>query len=112
MKGLLDVVKALKDEVASMKAEKMSDGRKVKLETLLKDSGTFGKSTLKNFSRMKFDTDEDFDEYFAEVEEDLKSYNQEKANKGLSEMGGAPSVGGKISEEVLTDDEVKALASL
>lgn len=112
LKDLLDVVKSLKDEVASMKAEKASDGRRVKLEALLKDSGTFGKSTLKNFSRMKFETEEEFDEYFAEVEEDLKSYTQETANKGLSEMGGVPPVGGKLSEEVLTDDEVKALASL
>lgn len=112
MKALLESVNAMKDEIASLKSAKATDGRKAKLESLLKDAGSYGKSIIKNFNRMKFETDDDFDEYFEEVEADLKIYTQERADEGLSHMGGIPPVGGGASKEVLTDDEVKALAAL
>lgn len=112
-KSMLDTVKALTDEVTALKAEKTTTSRKSKLEALLKDTGVFGERTLKNFSRMKFENEEEFEDYYSEVEADLKKLNQERADAGLSSLGAIPGVQKKSApkEEVLTDDEIKALAS-
>ena len=103
-KGLVQTVQTLNDEIAALKGEK--------LETLLKDAGTFGTRTLKSFNKMKFENDEEFEEFYSEVEEDLKSYNQERADAGLSSLGNPPGAGSKKQEknEVLTDEEVIAIA--
>lgn len=99
---------------AALEGEKTTSSRKAKLEALLKDSGTFGTRTLKSFAKMKFENDDEFDEFYSEVEEDLKNYNQERADAGLSTLGNPPAAGGGKSkeDEVLTDEEIKALAKL
>lgn len=111
-KSMLDTVKALADEVTALKAEKSTSSRRARLEALLKDTGAFGERTIKSFGRMKFENDDEFDEFYSEVEEDLKKLNQERADVGLSSLGAIPGVQKKSAskEEVLTDDEIKALA--
>ncbi|MCE8566477.1 hypothetical protein K0F19_07455 [Bacteroides fragilis] len=111
-KGLVQTVQTLNDEIAALKGEKVTTTRRDKLETLLKDAGTFGTRTLKSFNKMKFENDEEFEEFYSEVEEDLKSYNQERADAGLSNLGNPPGAGSKKQEknEVLTDEEVIAIA--
>ena len=61
---------------------------------------------------MKFENDEEFEEFYSDVEEDLKAYNQERADNGLSTLGNIPNAGGgkKTETELLTDDEIIALA--
>lgn len=110
-KGLVQTVQTLNDEIAALKGEKVTTTRREKLETLLKDAGTFGTRTLKSFNKMKFENDEEFEEFYSEVEEDLKSYNQERADAGLSSLGNPPGAGSKKQEknEVLTDEEVIAI---
>lgn len=112
-KSMLDTVKTLADEVTALKAEKSTSSRRARLEGLLKDTGAFGERTLKSFGRMKFENDDEFDEFYSEVEEDLKKLNQERADAGLSSLGNIPGVQKKSApkEEVLTDDEIKALAA-
>lgn len=111
-KGLVQTVQTLNDEIAALKGEKVTTTRREKLETLLKDAGTFETRTLKSFNKMKFENDEEFEEFYSEVEEDLKSYNQERADAGLSSLGNPPGAGSKKQEknEVLTDEEVIAIA--
>ena len=111
-KGLVQTVQTLNDEISALKGEKVATTRRGKLESLLKDSGTFGTRTLKSFNKMKFENDEEFEEFYSEVEEDLKSYNQERADAGLSSLGNPPGAGSKKQEknELLTDEEVIAIA--
>lgn len=114
--AILDSNKSLKDEIAVLKGEKLTDKRKSKLEKLLKDTGAFGTRTLKSFAKMKFDNNDEFDEFYSDVEEDLKSLNQERANAGLAKLG-APATGnspkkGDDKQEVLSEDDVKALAKM
>ena len=78
---------------AALEGEKTSSLRKSKLESLLKDTGTFGNRTLKSFSKMNFENDEEFEQFLSEVEEDLKAYNQERADAGLSTLGTPPAAG-------------------
>ena len=112
-KALIKSNEDLRTQIAQIKGEKVTESRKSKLEALLKDSGTFGSRLLKSFSRMKFENDEEFDEFFSDVEEDLKSFNQERANVGLGKLG-APAKGNQKrteNKDELSDDEIKAIAS-
>lgn len=113
-KSMLDTVNALKDEVTTLKGEKVTTNRKAKLEAILKDSGTFGTRTLKSFSKMSFENDEEFEEFLSEVEEDLKTYNQERADAGLSTMGTPPAAGGgkPKEDEPFSDNEIDAMADI
>lgn len=112
-KSMLETVQALTNEVTALKAEKSTSSRRSKLESLLKGTGTFGDRTLKSFAKMKFEDDDEFEEFYSEVEEDLKKLNQERADAGLESLGAIPGVQKPKpeKEEVLTDDEIKALAS-
>lgn len=114
--ALIDSNKALNDQLAAIKGEKLTDSRRSKLEDLLKGTKSFGESKLRDFRRMKFETDDDFDEFYAEVEADLKSFNQERANAGLEKLGmPAGGVNTKKKEEkteVLSEEEVKAIAAM
>lgn len=99
---------------AALEGEKVSNLRKAKLEALLKDSGTFGSRTLKSFSKMSFESDDDFEEFYSDVEEDLKNYNQERADAGLATLSSPPAAGSNGSgkqDEVLTDKEVEDLVN-
>lgn len=112
MKQLMDMVAKLTGEISSLKQEKTTDNRKTRLEKLLKDTGTFGTRTLKSFSKMSFESDEEFEEFFAEVEEDLKAYNQERADNGLAHLGTPPAGGGKQKEkeEPFSDEQIAEMA--
>lgn len=106
----------MEKQIADIKGERLSDTRKNRLENLLKDTGKFGERKLRDYKRMTFADDEAFDEFLSEVEEDLKSENQERANKGLEKLG-APATGGSSKKdndkpEVLSDDDVKAMAKM
>ena len=99
---------------AALEGEKVSNLRKAKLEALLKDTGTFGSRTLKSFSKMSFESDDDFEEFYSDVDEDLKNYNQERADAGLATLSSPPAAGSKGSgkqDEVLTDKEIEDLVN-
>lgn len=112
MKQLMEMITKLTGEVSSLKNEKTTDSRKSRLEKLLKDSGTFGSRTLKSFAKMSFENDEEFEEFFEEVEGDLKAYQQERADAGLGSLSNPPAGGGKPKEkeEPFSDDEIAAMA--
>ena len=113
-KGLVETVETLRGEIATLKGDKVTTSRKSKLAELLKDSGSFGNRILKSFDRMKFETDEEFDDFYSEVEEDLNAYNQERADAGLANLSNPPAVGGKgvkKDDEVISDAEVDAIAN-
>lgn len=111
LKALMGAVTKMQEDFSSFKGEKVTDLRKQKLEALLKDTGVFGTRTMKNFAKMSFDTDEEFDEYYSDVEQDLKDYNQERASAGLSALGAIPGAKSKqVKEEPFSDEEIAALA--
>lgn len=115
--ALIDSNKTLSERLTALQGEKLTDTRRARLEKLLKDTGTFGTRTLKSFGKMKFESDDDFDEFFSEVEEDLKSFNQERANAGLEKLSmPAGGVNTKKKDEskpeVLPEDEIKAIAKM
>ena len=111
-----ETVQGLQKQIAELKEGKTTDSRRARLEEKVKDTGKFGERMLKAFSRMSFKTEEEFEDFLDEVDADLEAENQERKDKGLETLGkpaaavpGKPS-GGEETDEVLSDDEVKALA--
>lgn len=104
--------KALLTEIIGLKSERENDGRRSKLKALLKDKGTFGKTVLKNFDKMKFENESEFDDFFDGIVEDLAAIDQERANEGLGKLG-APAAQRKPKKdevEVIKGDEIDELA--
>jgi len=57
------------------------------LETKLKGvDEKFSAQTLKNFGRMKFDTDEEFETFLEEIESDAAAFTQNLSDKSLSQQ--------------------------
>lgn len=110
--ALITQNKALQTEILGLKSERENDGRRSKLKVLLKDKGTFGKTVLKNFDKMKFENESEFDEFYDGVVEDLAAIDQERANEGLGKLG-VPAAQRKTKKEevdVIKDDEIDELA--
>ena len=113
LKALNDKLDAQAKEISELKQGKVTDTRKSKLEALVKDTGTFGSRTLRNFNRMAFKDDDDFEDYLDQIKDDLEKENQERAKQGLSKLGVPPTTGGtkkETEEEPDSDDDIKALA--
>lgn len=108
------LIESLKSEVDGIKSKSTAEKRRSLLEELLKDTGTFGKRTLKSFEKMNFETEEEFNEFVSEVKEDLEQLNQERADEGLKKFG-APKVDTNPNDppkpKVLSDTELEELAN-
>ena len=89
------VAKAVAPFQEKLSRYEQGDLAKSRLQTLnekladCKDE-TFKAQTLKDFARMKFDTDDDFNEYLTEKVADIATANQTVANATLSNSGGTP----------------------
>lgn len=101
--ALIESNKALQSELASIKAGNTSQTRRQQLEAKLKDAPErFKTQTLRNFDRIKLDSDDDFTNYLAEVEQDVADEVQAVSNAGLGgDNPGRGAGGGKLK-----DDEV------
>lgn len=88
IKATLDTaLKPLQDKLAGFEGQQVNSSRLQLLEGKLTNvPDTFKAQKLKDFKRMNFDTDEAFNEYLTETETDLVAFNQELADKGLSQQ--------------------------
>lgn len=114
VKELQKSVEALASQVETMKGEKVTTGRKERLSKLLADTGTYGEAALKNFERMSFKDDDDFDDYFTSVEEDLAKFKQQMADSGLAHLTNPPTPKQdkpKGEDKVFTDEQLEEIAS-
>lgn len=107
--------KKFRDEFNTIRSNQVKESRAKRLDDLLKDTGVFGERIKKNYSRMTFDKDEDFDTFLTDIKGDIEAFNQERANQGLDKMG-ISAVGGDASKDVkpetMTDAEIDALAAI
>jgi len=113
-KKQLEEFNAFRNEFNTMKADRLKATRENRLEELLKDAGVYGERIKKNYARMSFDSDEDFEEFLGGIQEDIKAFNQERADKGLDTFS-VPGTGGANQEtkkEPMSDAEIEALAAI
>ena len=90
--AVADAVKPFQEELSGYKLANIEKSRLQSLNEKLascKDEN-FKNQTLKDFARMKFDTDDDFNEYLAEKVKDIATANQNKADVELGNSGGSP----------------------
>lgn len=104
----------LVEKINSIEADKVGGSRKSQLEAKLKDvNPKFKDTVLKNFGRMKFEKDEDFDAFLEEVEEDAKEFVQGEANE---ELGGfktpVQSKGGSTKKQASKEEAEAVLNSI
>lgn len=117
-KELKKLVKAQNDEIALLKQGKTSDRRRKRLEKVLENTGTFGKSVLRRFEKQEFDDEDDFEDFLDEVRNDLEELNTERKNNGLGKLGAPPSTRSSkqddevSQEEPYSDDEIDELADM
>lgn len=111
LKTLSEKFENVQKELSDIKQGKTTETRRSKVQAKVKDLGEYGKQLLKNFDRMSFKDDEDFDDYVTEMEEGIKAYNKERTDKGLAALGA--SAAGHHQEtdhkKELTDAEIDKL---
>lgn len=94
-KAIIETNKSLAEQLQAFKGAETAKTRYQKLEDSLKDAPPiFRENTLKNFNRMKFESDDDFETYVTETTEDLAKYKQDTANEGLRKFGSPGAVTG------------------
>lgn len=99
--------KSLISEIAELKAGKTVDLRKQTLETKLKDvNPAYSAKILKDFQRMKFESDEDFNAYVAETETDAVAFTKENVA-----AFGKPTVGTPAASSTAIDSDIKEWAA-
>src|SRR5690606_5819655 len=99
------VIESLTNKIVSLEQGNMAKSRREQLEAKLKDAPEKFKSrTLRDFDRLKIDTDEDFTEYLADIEQDVADEIQAQSDAGLG--GDAPTRGasGKLKEEDVSSE--------
>jgi len=108
-KGLLKANEELNAKLATLESGKTLESRKSILEKKLENASEKVKSSyLKQFERMNFTDDEDFNSYVADVETESKELTQEISNNGLKGFGKPNVAGGKV-DKLASDDEAKSV---
>jgi len=101
-KALVTSTQALAKGLESIQGEKVTNTRKQQYEKALEGtSDAFKAKALKDFGKMKFDTDEEFTEFLTEAETDAADFIQEESNNGLTNqtpVRGVKNIPGKIKE--------------
>lgn len=108
-KSLIESNKTLTEKLSQIESGKTKDTRLSILEGKIKDAPKAIKDKLiKDFSRMTFEKDEDFETYLTETEADLSSLSQELSDKGVSSFVPKTGASGKNIKEA-TKEEVEAV---
>lgn len=108
-------IQALQQSIIGMKGDQVKEARRKQLKQIVDNTGTFGKTVMKNFDMMTFKDDDDFDDYLDDVQKDLDDLNQERANEGLGKFGGTSAGGGTKDgqgkkNDIMSDDDIIAMA--
>ena len=106
-KALIQSNNSLKEELSALKAGKVADTRKGTLEALLKDAPEMTRNTLmKNFNRMQFKDDADFEEWVEEITPDIEeATTSQAASDGVV---GRPKSGASTGKEGQPNSYVQA----
>lgn len=84
-KALIEQNKAMQDRVNLIEIGKVKESRLAQIKSKLDGlPESFKTQKLKDFGRMQFENDEDYNQYLTEFDTDIKAFNQELIDKGLS----------------------------
>lgn len=90
--AVAEAVKPFQEKLSGYEADNIAKSRLQALTEKLNEckDETFKAQTFKDFARMKFDTDDEFNEYLNEKVTDIATANQNMADIDLSNSGGSP----------------------
>lgn len=112
MKGVLSKLDNFSSELATLKGEKITSARSSKLSGLLKDAPEKLRNRYaKDFSRMKFETDDEFEEWLEEITPDIEDISTTiSAKEGVvgKPKGGAKATGEESKVNPLVQNRVDA----
>lgn len=107
LREALNGIKSLTSEVASIKGEKVTNTRRATyLESLKGTSKEYQEREMKKFDRMKFETDEEFNEFLTEAKELHADAIQDDALDGVGNDKPLASSSGNASAKRATDAEL------
>lgn len=107
--AIKNAVEPLQKEIQSFKLGKTAETRKQTLENVLKEAPeSFKKTMLKSFEKMNFESDEDFNTFVSETQNDLKDIVQDNANNGMNLFPRPTGSSGSSSKQV--EDDIKSWA--
>lgn len=96
--------------LSELKSGKTIETRKQVLETKLKDANPkFKAKALKDFGRMKFESDEDFDNFVEETITDAEDFTQAAVDQNMGAQG-RPLQGTKANNAKAIDADIEAWA--
>ncbi|MBB2148814.1 hypothetical protein [Pedobacter gandavensis] len=97
--------------IAAMNGEKVTNTRKDQLTKILENTpDAFKNKAIKDFNRMKFDTDDEFNDYLTETENDAADFVQEQSNAGLGVDTPAAGFGKKTGEKEVSPEMKELIA--
>ena len=105
-KALVEQNKLLADKITAFETGSATATRKQVLEAKLAQAPEALKTTvLKNFGRMTFGTEEEFNEFVTETETDIATFVQDKSNLGLGSFPSpANPAGTKVTQAAVIAD--------
>lgn len=81
-------IKPISDELNTLKSGNVESTRIEALNSKLANAPEdFKNRVLRDYGRMKFDTEESFNEFIADTEKDLTGFTQDQSNQNLSAFG-------------------------
>ena len=109
-KNLTETLESLRNKVDSLETEKALSSRRSVLEQRIeKANPTLKAKILKDFSRMKFESDDQFNEYLTETETDVSEIVQSEVTKALSET--RPILGGGKTKDGVSSSTAEYIES-
>lgn len=107
-KALIQSNQTLAQSLDAIKGEKVTNDRSTQLAKILENTPeAFKNKAIKDFKRMKFETEEEFNDYLTETETDAADLVQEQSNLGLTGQKPAAGFGTKIGGEKEVSPEMK-----
>lgn len=88
--------------------------RRAKVEALVEDLGKMGKHYLRDFDRHSFKNNEEWEDYFEDLKDEITELRQDESDAGLNSMsrpvGAVPGRRHYRNDDEMTDEEVIKLA--
>lgn len=94
--------------LAEINTQNVRKSRKETVAKLLNEKGAFGKSKMRDFERMNFTDDADFDNYLTGLKEDIEEHDKEVANTKLN----IKPIGSGVSDKEFNESDLDEIANL
>jgi len=106
-------LKNMRTEINGLKTGRVAESRLQSLNEKLKGckSDEFKAKVLKDFGRMKFETDEEFTEYLADTEKDVTKANQGVADSTLGKQQPPWKSGGQTDKKQASETEIASVVN-